>query len=245
MGSPAGGPSRLHGKRCSALFSFLVPYRVRRQLLEPDELERLAQGVLGSPYLAASDLDHGFEQTYGFSVLFQRTQVERFLKLLPSARPCLEKMLRSDCQVFLVNPLVIHEGAAVAPHVDKTLLSFLPPREKVPFPHRVSVLYLALPPNIQGGDLVFHRNALVKARFSPQVNTLVEFPGWLYHEVKPWRQSSWNGGQPSPRVSLVCEQYRLKSSLLEQIPEFHLESTRSFQDFLSAEGEGDLLQPSG
>lgn len=219
------------------MFSFLVPYQVRRQLLDPQELERLAQAVLASPYLASSDLDHGFEQTYGFSVLFQRTQVERFLKLLPSARPCLEKMLRRDCQAFLVNPLVIHEGAAVAPHVDKTLMSFLPPGAKVPYPHCVSVLYLALPPNLQGGELIFHRNALVKAQFSPQVNTLVEFPGWLYHEVKPWRQRAWDGKQPSPRVSLVCEQYRLKAGLLEQIPDFHLESTRSFQDFLLAESE--------
>ena len=209
------------------MLSFLVPYGVRPNLLEPAELERLAQAVLQSPYLAASDLDHGFEQTYGFSVLFQRTQVERFLLMLPSARPCLERMLRSDCQAFLVNPLVIHEGAAVAPHADKTLMSFLPPGSKVPFPHRVSVLYLALPPNLAGGELVFHRNALVKARFKPRVNTLVEFPGWLYHEVKPWKSGS--GGA---RVSLVCEQYRLKPKILEQIPEFHLESTRSFADFL-------------
>lgn len=222
------------------MFSFLVPYRVRRQLLEAAELQRLAQGVLTSPYLATSDLDQGFEQTYGFSVLFQRNQVERFLLLLPSARPYFEKMLRPDCQVFLVNPLVIHEGAAVAPHADKTLMSFLPSEAKVPFPHRVSVLYLALPSDLEGGDLVFHRNALVKARFHPEVNTMVEFPGWLYHEVKPW-----SGKSRTPRVSLVCEQYRLKPGLLEQIPDFHLESTRSFSDFFSADGERDLLETSG
>ncbi|MFN8611936.1 MAG: 2OG-Fe(II) oxygenase [Vulcanimicrobiota bacterium] len=214
------------------MLSFLVPYRVRPNLLDPVELERLAQAVQASPFLAASDLDHGFEQTYGFSVLFQRTQVERFLRLLPSARPCLEKMLRPDCQAFLINPLIIHEGAAVGAHADKTLLSFLPPGCKVPFPYRVSVLYLAVPEDIQGGELVFHRNALVKARFCPRVNTLVEFPGWLYHEVKAW---TCKGPTDCPRISLVCEQYRLKSSLLEQIPEFHLESTRPFSDFLTAE----------
>ena len=222
------------------MFSFLVPYRVRRPVLEAADLERLAQAVLTSPYLAASDLDHGFEQTYGFSVLFQRTQVERFLLMLPSARCYLEKMLRPDCQVFLVNPLVIHQGAAVAPHADKTLMSFLPAKARVPFPHRVSVLYLTLPNNLEGGDLVFHRNALVKARFRPQVNSMVEFPGWLYHEVKPW-----SGNSDTPRVSLVCEQYRLKPELLQQIPEFHLESTRSFSDFFSANGERDLLETSG
>ncbi|MBS2034560.1 2OG-Fe(II) oxygenase [bacterium] len=211
------------------MLSFLVPYRVRPNLLEPADLERLAQAVQNSPFLAASDLDQGFEQTYGFSVLFQRTQVERFLRLLPSARPCLEKVLRPDCQAFLVNPLIIHQGAAVGPHADKTLISFLPPASKVPFPYRVSVLYLAIPQDIQGGELVFHRNALVKARFSPKVNTLVEFPGWLYHEVKAWTRP---GRADCPRVSLVCEQYRLKPKLLAQIPEFHLESTRSFAEFL-------------
>lgn len=221
--------------KSAGMLSFLVPYRVRPNLLEAEELERLAQAVLASPFLAASDLDQGFEQTYGFSVLFQRTQVERFLRLLPSARPCLEKVLRPDCQAFLVNPLIIHEGAAVAPHADKTLMSFLPPGSKVPFPTVVSVLYLAIPQGIQGGDLVFHRNALVKARFSPQTNTLVEFPGWLYHEVKPWSAPSAPAGPATPRVSLVCEQYRLKPALLEQIPEFHLESTRKFSDFLKCE----------
>jgi hypothetical protein len=219
------------------MLSFLVPFRVRRNLLEPEELERLAQAVLASPFLSSSDLDHGFEHTYGFSVLFQRTQVERFLRLLPSARTCLVKILRPDCQAFLINPLIIHEGAAVAPHADKTLMSFLPPGSKVPFPIRVSVLYLAIPQGIQGGDLVFHRNALVKARFTPQANTLVEFPGWLYHEVKPWSADPGGAyapppGPPTARVSLVCEQYRLKPGLLEQIPEFHVESTRPFADFL-------------
>lgn len=213
------------------MLSFLVPYRVRPNLLDAEELERLSQAVQASPFLAASDLDQGFEQTYGFSVLFQRTQVERFLRLLPSARPCLEKMLRPDCQVFLVNPLIIHEGAGVGPHADKTLMSFLPPTSKVPFPYCVSVLYLSIPPGIQGGELIFHRNALIKARFAPQVNTLVEFPGWLYHEVRPW---SHQGRATGPRISLVCEQYRLKPALVHRIPEFHLESTRPFAEFLDS-----------
>lgn len=165
-------------------------------------------------------------------MLFQRSQKERFYALLPSARPYLEKIMDKKTQVFLVNPLVIHEGHGVAPHADKTLMSFLPPRQKTPFPYRVSVLYLSLPPNLRGGELIFHRNALVKARFVPRVNWLVEFPGWLYHEVKPWQQTGWTGAAGAPRVSLVCEQYRLKPDVLECLPKFHLESTRDFQTFL-------------
>ena len=216
------------------MLSFLVPHRIRRNLLEPGEVEALNEAVLQSPYLAGTDLDHGFEQTYGFSILFQETQLERFFGILPSARPYLEKIRNPRSQVFFVNPLVIHEGHGVAPHADKTLMSFLPPKQKVPFPTKVSVLYLSLPPHLEGGDLIFHRNALVKARFRPQVNWMVEFPGWLYHEVTPWKQTGWDGRTGLPRVSLVCEQYRLPPALLPSLPEFHLESTRNFEDFLEA-----------
>jgi hypothetical protein len=213
------------------VLSWLVPYRVRRNVLEASELERLNQAVLNSPYLAETDLDHGFEQTYGFSMLFQRSQRERFYAVLPPAQPFFESIMDPKAQVFFVNPLIIHEGHGVAPHADKTLLSFLPREQKTPFPYRVSVLYLSLPPQLVGGELIFHRNALVKARFVPRVNWLIEFPGWLYHEVKPWKQVGWTSAS-APRVSLVCEQYRLPPALLEWVPEFHLESRRPFHTFL-------------
>lgn len=212
------------------MLSFLVPRRVRRNLLPATQLQALNQAVLESPYLGTTDLDHGFEQTYGFSMVFRRQHISRVYQVLPSAQPFLEKILEPRSQAFLVNPLVIHEGQGVAPHADKTLMSFFPPTQKTPFPYRVSVLYLSLPAGIQGGQLVFHRNALVKARFEPEVNALVEFPGWLYHEVKPWSQV---GQETSgPRVSLVCEQYRLNERQLAYVPEFHLESTRGFGEFL-------------
>lgn len=214
------------------MLGFLVPHRVQHNLLPPPELEALREQVLQSPYLGASDLDHGFEQTSGFSVLFHRSQTERFLKLLPAARPFLERVIDRKAQVLFVNPLVIHEGHGVGAHADKTLLSFVPREHKVPYPHQVSVLYLALPPNLRGGQLVFHRNAFVRAQFQPQVNTVVHFPGWLYHEVKPWSQTGWDGTGGRPRVSLVCEQYRLSRQLEALVPEFHLETTRGFGEIL-------------
>lgn len=210
----------------------MVPFRVRRDLLDPSQLEALHREILASPYLAGSDLDHGFENTQGFSVLFQRSQLERCLKLLPSARPFLQKVMDPRAQVFFMNPLVIHEGHGVGPHADKTLASFVPAQQRIPFPHRVAVLYLGVPGNLQGGELVFHRNAFARARFVPRANSLVDFPGWLYHEVKPWKQVGWDGKPPAPRVSLVCEQYRLSPKLLEHVPEFHVETTRDFQGFL-------------
>jgi hypothetical protein len=214
------------------VLSFLVPFRARRDVLTESELLALREQILQSPYLAGSDLDHGFENTYGFSVLFQRSQLERCLKLLPAARPYLHRVMDRKSQVFFMNPLVIHEGHGVGAHADKTLASFVPANSRVPFPYRVSVLYVGVPPNLRGGELVFHRNAFVRARFLPQVNTLVEFPGWLYHEVKPWKQVGWDGRAAAPRVSLVCEQYRLTPQLLQHVPDFHVETTRDFQGFL-------------
>lgn len=218
------------------MLSFLVPRRVRRNLLPASQLHALNQAVLDSPYLGTTDLDQGFEQTCGFSMVFRRQHLDRVYRVLPGAQPYLEKILEPRSQAFLLNPLVIHQGHGVAPHADKTLLSFFPTHHKTPFPYRVSVLYLSLPQDLEGGELVFHRNALVKARFRPEVNALVEFPGWLYHEVKPWSQVG--EGASSPRVSLVCEQYRLSEKQLAHVPEFHLESTRGFGEFLEQAERG-------
>lgn len=209
------------------MLSFLVPYCVRPNFLEEVHRQRLLEEVLQSPYLGATDLDHGFEGTRGFSMLLHRSQMPRLGRILPSAPAYLEKMLDPKTRVLFVNPLVIQRGQGVAPHADKTLMSFLPAGTRVPFPRRVSVLYLAVPAEMQGGELVFHRNALIKARVRPRVNTLVDFAGWLDHEV-----TAWEGDPEQPRVSLVCEQYRLSPALLSQVPEFHLESTRRFEEFL-------------
>ena len=207
---------------------------MRPDFLEEGHRQRLLEEVLQSPYLGATDLDHGFEGTRGFSILLHRSEMARLGRILPSVPAYLEKVLDPKARVLFVNPLVIHRGQGVAPHADKTLISFLPQGTKVPFPRRVSVLYLAVPAEMQGGELVFHRNALIKARVYPRVNTLVDFAGWLDHEV-----TAWEGNPEQPRVSLVCEQYRLGDTLLAQVPKFHLESTRQFEDFLL----GNLSSP--
>lgn len=212
------------------MWSFLVPYCERPDFLAPQDLESLREQVLACPYLAATDLNEGFQHSYGFTVLFQSSQRERVYALLPALRPYLERVLDPRCQLFFLNPLVIHEGHGVAPHADKTLLSFLP---KAPYPQRVTVLYLSVPTEVQGGQLVFHRNALMRARVSPRTNLVVDFAGWLSHEV-----TAWKGEQP--RVSLVCEQYRLSSARLAQVPEFHLETTRDFAEFLSEAQQGSV-----
>ena len=204
------------------MLDFLVPYSVRDDFLPEAVLAELAEQVRQCPYLAASDLNEGFTESLGFTVLFQPQQRGRLLKLLPALEGYLDRVLRKDCQAYFLNPLVVFQGRGIAPHADKTLLSFLP---KAPFPRRVSVLYLQVPEGVEGGHLVLHRNAFARSRVVPRSNRLVEFAGWLSHEVTAWR------GQQA-RISLVCEQYQLSSKWLSQIPDFHVESTAEFEQFL-------------
>jgi hypothetical protein len=206
------------------VLEWLVPFGVRDDFLEQAQRRNLLEQILASPYLGASDLNEGFSESQGFTIFFKRDQMARALHLLPTLEGYLEKVLDPRCQAFFINPLVVFEGHGIAPHADKTLLSFL---SQAPFPRRVSVLYLQVPQPMQGGELVLHRNAWVRARVQPRENRLVEFAGWLSHEVTPWKASL-------PRISLVCEQYRVSAQMLAQLPDFHLESTVTFDSILGS-----------
>jgi hypothetical protein len=220
------------------LTRWLWPHRATRDLLEPEELAALRQAVLLSPYLSGTDLNEGFEGTSGFTLLFHREERERAENLMPELRPFLAKALHPTANVLFLNPLVIHAGGkGVAPHADKTLLSYVDGAEP-PFPFCVSVLYLSLPKEKAGGNLVFHR-LYGKLQRQPQENLLLEFPGWMMHEVTPL---SSQPGSP-PRVSLVLEQYCVSAAMKAGIPRWSLETTRPFSDFLEDAAQGPPAEP--
>lgn len=81
----------------------------------------------------------------------------------------------------------------------------------------VSVLYLQVPPNLQGGELVLRNYKKQIGQIKPEINTLIYFQGDLTHSVKAVKT-------PGMRLSLVCEQYNLSENELEEIPEFAVES---------------------
>lgn len=178
-----------------------------------------------SPYLAESDLNEGFSSTKGFSIMFRRDQLERAKELIPALVPYFEKVLKPEANAFFLNPLVIHGGGAVGAHADKTLGSYL---KTAPYPFCVSVLYLSLPKPRTGGNIVFHR-WFGRHTLTPKENLLLEFPGWLKHEVTELKSES-----ESPRVSMVLEQYKLEPDQLEQLTPWHLDSCQSFEFFLEA-----------
>lgn len=199
------------------------PHRTRLETLAKDDLAELLSSVLESPYLAESDLNEGFSGTKGFSLLFRRDQLERAKEMFPALCPYFERVLKPEANAFFLNPLVIHGGGAVRAHADKTLSSYL---KSVSYPFCVSVLYLSLPQPRTGGNIVFHR-WFGRHTVKPQQNLLLEFPGWLKHEVTELKSDSQD-----PRVSIVLEQYQLTEANYQDLIPWHLDSNKSFEFFL-------------
>ena len=81
----------------------------------------------------------------------------------------------------------------------------------------VSVLYVQVPAELQGGELVLRDRQRQVGQIKPQMGTLVYFQGDLTHSVNPVTTAA-------TRLSLVCEQYDLSDSELSEIPEFTVES---------------------
>ena len=82
----------------------------------------------------------------------------------------------------------------------------------------MSVLYVQVPPDLIGGELVLRCHKRQVGCIQPQVNTLLHFQGDLTHSVQKITSPL------ATRLSLVCEQYSLLESELQEIPEFAIES---------------------
>lgn len=205
---------------------WLRPYRHVADVLPQEELERLRQAILESPYLSDTTLNERFSGTRGFTVVFRRDGIEEVLKHFPEFGAYLFRVVDRSCNAFYLNPLIIRKGARVAPHRDQSLRSWVRPLEPG-FPRKVSVLYVQKPEELQGGSLILHRRGPVTT-FEPRPNLLVEFLGFLRHEVT---EVQGQDDLPS-RVSLVCEQYRVPPRILEAVPSFAVKSRRGFDDFM-------------
>jgi hypothetical protein len=70
---------------------------------------------------------------------------------------------------------------------------------------------------MKGGELVLRSHKRQLGQIKPQFNTLVYFQGDLTHSVNAVKT-------PGNRLSLVCEQYSLSETELQEIPEFTVES---------------------
>lgn len=190
-------------------------YRVSNHVLPPDYLSELQGQIQACHYFAVNNLNRDFVGTKGFSVVFQRSGIGEVERRFPFFKPYLSVALQPTCNAFYLNPLLLQTGSRVDPHIDRSLRSYCKTIEP---PAIVSVLYVQVPPDLQGGELVLHSRKRQVGCIRPQFNTLLYFQGDLTHSVKKVTSPL------STRLSLVCEQYSLLETELQEIPEFAIES---------------------
>ena len=189
-------------------------YRQQSDAFAIAYLQTLRGEILSCPYFAVNNLNRDFIGTKGFSVVFQRQALQTVMQQFPFFEPYLDRALEPNCNAFYLNPLLLKEGSRVDPHIDRSLRSYC---KTVEPPAIVSVLYVQVPPDLQGGELVLRNHRQQVGQIKPRVNTLLHFQGELTHSVNPVKV---NG----VRLSLVCEQYNLSEAELQEIPEFTVES---------------------
>ncbi|HEY9826115.1 MAG TPA: 2OG-Fe(II) oxygenase [Stenomitos sp.] len=184
------------------------------EVFSPSYLNKLKLRILASQYFAVNNLNRDFINTKGFSVVFRRSHLASVTEQFPFFARYLEAALLPDCNAFYLNPLLLQMGSRVDPHIDRSLRSYCKTIEP---PAMVSVLYVKVPSDLEGGELVLRSRQRQVGCIRPKVNSLVWFQGDLTHSVN----AVANKGD---RLSLVCEQYSLEEHQLEEIPEFKLES---------------------
>ncbi|MBC7545409.1 MAG: 2OG-Fe(II) oxygenase [Candidatus Sericytochromatia bacterium] len=179
-------------------------------------LEDLKKQILACKYLATNNLTADFVGSRGFSVVFTRAGMGRVIEQFPFFETYVATLLDADCNAFYLNPLVLASASRVNPHIDRSLRAYCPTVET---PLLVSVLYVTLPEDMSGGELVLTHRKRQVGRIVPAVNKVVRFQGDLTHQVSPVVTQG-----KGLRISLVCEQYRLEAGPLAQIPEMGIES---------------------
>jgi hypothetical protein len=177
-------------------------------------LSELQGQILACPYFSANNLNRDFVGTKGFSIAFRGSHRSIVEQRFPYFKPYLDRALQPDCNAFYLNPLLLKSGSRVDPHIDRSLRSYC---KTIDPPLLVSVLYIEVPSDLEGGELVLKARDRLVGRIRPQTNTLLFFQGDLTHAINPVTSSGF-------RLSLVCEQYHLPPEEWEDIPETRLES---------------------
>ncbi|MBE4750168.1 2OG-Fe(II) oxygenase [Corallococcus sp. ZKHCc1 1396] len=194
------------------------------QALPEEAMASIRSAILGSSLLGESNLSGQFSGTYGFSLTFRREALPDVTRRFPAFAPYLAKTLLAECNAFLLNPLLVGQGRGVAAHIDRSLEFYGP---SIGCPVAVSVLYVQVPKELQGGALrLYHRGGRV-AELTPQERALVMFRGDLMHEVEAI--SSGAQGLAESRISLVVEQYRAPEAELARVPRFELRTRSGVQ----------------
>jgi len=196
-------------------------YSASQNVFPSKYLSNLQGEILACSYFTTNNLNRDFVETKGFSVVFRRSHIDLVSTRFPFFKQYLQLALMPHCNAFYLNPLQLKSGSRVDPHIDRSLRSYCKTIEP---PETVSVLYINIPENLIGGELVLSdsygcgsRRKRQAGKINPQTNMLVHFQGHLTHSVNSVKSAGL-------RLSLVCEQYCLDDTELIKIPEFTIES---------------------
>lgn len=210
-------------------------FQLQQDLFAPAYLADLTSQLLASPYLAQNVLNARFASTEGFSVIFQREQVSRVLQDFPFLETYLAQLMRPEINLYYLNALALNQSAQVERHIDHSIRGY---GETLPYPQRVSVLYVAIPAMVGGALQLYDPAENPLKEIQPETGLWLNFRGDLKHAISPVQALPMVENRPStPRLSLVCEQYALRPSELEAVPEYVLKSTVGFGTFLAAESQ--------
>lgn len=191
-------------------------YCLEKNVLSDKSIETLEKGILTCKYLDTNNLNRDFISTKGFSIVFKSKFIDKVKKEFPFFEDYIDLALDDGCNAFYLNPLIMSNNSRVDGHIDRSLRAYL---KTIDPPSYVSVLYVKVPENIQGGELSISHNKKSVGFVKPSKNTLVYFQGHLNHSVSQVKNDI-------TRISLVCEQYYLNERELESIPDFIVESRK-------------------
>lgn len=192
-----------------------MPYHYQTANAFPvDYLDELRSAIHTCPYFSVNNLNRDFIGTKGFSVVFTREGRAEVDRQFPFFSPYLDRALQPDCNAFYLNPLLLNQGSRVDPHIDRSLRSYC---KTVEPPAWVSVLYIQVPTDLTGGNLILRNHRQQVGQVKPKTNTLIRFQGNLTHSINAMTSAG-------SRLSLVCEQYDLTEAELADIPRFRIES---------------------
>ncbi|MBK7862214.1 MAG: 2OG-Fe(II) oxygenase [Archangiaceae bacterium] len=221
----------------------MAEYRRTRNALPEGEFVALRDAVLGSKWVAKSQLNGSFQTSRGFGMIFTEAGRPQVLEQLPQLAPFLEAAMQGPAEkrlqpfwkrgqpprpnAWYLNLLLVGAAGGVGTHIDGTLAG--PAQVELATPRVVSVLYLQVP-KCRGGELVLARGAKLKGVIHPTERTLVHFRGDLEHQVR----ALVNPAPDAARASLVLEQYHFAPEALARLPTFRLDSRARFRLALEA-----------
>lgn len=203
-----------------------------------DEASRLKflQTAVDHPLSASNQLSQQFVGSRGFVLKFNSEGASQLSSRsdLSFLTPFFRKVRDPQANAFVLNVLIIQPDEAnestkpaIGLHVDNTVGI---DSARLWVAHSVSVYYLQVPAEMEGGVLELYADLVQKKRpderVYPTEGDLVTFRGDAYHRVTQVRQRAGAEAPPtateSLRVSLVLEQYRIPERLYAHTFEFKI-----------------------